>query len=46
MVRVNVLIVIVLVMVVVAVISCVVLVQQGGIEAVAYGEKQASPSNW
>ena len=46
MVRVNVLIVTVLVMVVVAVISCVVFVQQGGIEAVVYGEKQVSPSSW
>lgn len=46
MVRVNVLIVIVLVTVVVAVISCVEFVQQGDIEAVVYGEKQASPSSW
>ena len=46
MVRVNVLIVIVLVTVVVAAISCVEFVQQGDIEAVVYGEKQASPSSW
>lgn len=46
MVKVNVLIVIVLVMVVVAVISCVEFVQQGDIETVVYGEKQALPSSW
>ena len=46
MVRVNVLIVIVLVTVVVAVISCVGFVQQGGIEVVVYGAKQALQSSW